>query len=332
MNNKKVFVVGGAGFLGYYTCLELVSRGYIVTCLALPDEPVDDDLSQKVIVARANIDELNDEGLKNLLSGHQVVIYSAGPDDRIELPAGVSATDFFQTQLVNRTERVMRIAKESGVRKAIIFGSYFSYVNNHGIAGVKIGQLERHPYIKARVDQSAKSFALGDENFRVATLNIPYVFGVAPGKTPIWKSVFVDKFGKYPKIYYGNGGTTLISAKKIAFSAVQAIEHAEHGDELAVGSKDMKFTPLIEQLLREAQIDKPVGKLPNWLMSLTMKSQWKKMRKANLDSGLDLRYLNTDILSRDSFVDYKSTDEKLSMSDYDDDIDEAIAETGKRMQ
>lgn len=332
MKHKRIYVIGGAGFLGYHTCLELADRGASVTAMALPDEPVDEQLVSRVEVQRADIDNLTDAELADLLAGHDALVYAAGPDDRIEFEPGIDATEFFQTQLVNRTERVLKTAKSRGVKKAIIFGSYFSYVNNHEIAGVKQGQLERHPYIRARVDQFERAKALGDESFAVAVLNIPYVFGTAPGKEPIWRDVFVERFGKSPKIYYGKGGTTLISARKIAVSTAQALELADHGDELAVGSRNLKFRPMIEQLLGEAGIDKPVGELPNWLMNIVMKQQWKKAKSAGIDSGLDLRYLNQDILSRDFYVDFASTDARLQMGDYADDTDQAIAETGQLMR
>ena len=331
MKHKRIFIVGGAGFLGYHTSLELVNRGAEVTSLALPDEAVDESLSSKVNIQRANIDELDDQKLGEILTGYDALVYAAGPDDRIELEPRVNATEFFQTQLVDRTERALRIAKQQGVKMVIVYGSYFSYVSNHGICGIEQGGLERHPYIKARVDQTKRAFALGDENFSVAVLNIPYVFGTAPGKEPIWRNVFIERFGQSPKIYYGNGGTTIISAKKIAVCTAQALELAEHGDELAVGSRNMKFKPMIEQLLKEANIDKPVGKLPNWLLSIAMKSQWKKAQKENLDSGLDMRYLTQDILARDFYVDFQATDAKLQV-DYADDVDEAIEETGRRIQ
>lgn len=332
MKYSKVFIVGGAGFLGYHTCLELVSRGVQVTALALPNELVDDSLSSAVNLVRADVDKLSDFELGEMLSGHDSLIYAAGPDDRIELPPNISATDFFQKQLVGRTDRVLNLAKTSGLRHAVVFGSYFSYVNNHGLAGLKLGSLERHPYIKARVDQTRHAFALGDDNFSVSILNIPYVFGTAPNKEPIWRAVFVDKYKSSPKIIYGNGGTTVVSAKKVAFAAAQALEYGKHGDELAIGSINMKLKPMIERLLRAAEIDKPVANMPTWLLGMFMKASWKKAKKANLDFGLDLRYLASDILGRDFYVDFESTDLKLDMVNYHDDVDGAIDETGQLMK
>ena len=83
MKYQKVFIVGGAGFLGYHASLELTKRGANVTALALPYEEVDEELSTSTQVVRANIDELSDEQLSALLIGHDALVYAAGPDDRI---------------------------------------------------------------------------------------------------------------------------------------------------------------------------------------------------------------------------------------------------------
>jgi len=328
MKHKNIFIIGGTGFLGYYTSLELAERGASVTSLAMPDEAVDESLSSRVGIEWADIDQLSDDQLGELLTGNDAIIYAAGPDDRIALPVGVHAADFFGDKLVNRTERVLSVAKRVGIKKAVIFGSYFSYINNHGLGIVAKGQLERHPYIKARVEQTQRAFALGDDGFSVAVINIPYVFGTAPGKEPIWKHVFIDQYASQPKITYGNGGTTVITPKKIAIAAAQALELAEHGDELAVGSVDMKFKPMIEELLRAAKIDKQVTTIPTWLLGMFMRMNWHKMRKNNLDAGLDLRYLAGDVLGRDFYVDWRETDEKLAI-DFRDDVDESIRETGE---
>lgn len=329
MKYQNIFIVGGAGFLGYHASLELTNRGVAVSALALPDEVVDESLSSRVEIARADIDALNDEQLAELLTGYDALVYAAGPDDRVELKSGVKASEFFQTQLVERTVRVLRIAKEQGVKKAIIFGSYFSYINNHGVCGVKKGSLERHPYIKARVEQTKRAFALGDDNFSVAVLNIPYVFGTAPGKEPIWKKIFIERYKDQPKIIYGSGGSTAISAKKIAFLTAQALEYAKNSDELPIGSSDMKYQDMISQLLRSARIDKPVANIPSWLQGLFMKLAWRKMQKEQLDSGLDLRYLTQDILARDLFIDHQATDECLRATNYQDDLETIICETGE---
>lgn len=332
MKHKRIFIVGGAGFLGYHTSLELVRRGAEVTALAMPGEQVDESLSSRVNIVRADIDSLSDGELGELLAGYDALVYAAGPDDRVELPSGVKASEFFGTQLVGRTERVLSIAKAQGVQKVIIYGSYFAYINNHGVCGIEKGQLERHPYIKARVEQTKRAFGLGDDGFSVAVLNIPYVFGTAPGKEPIWRRIFIERYADQPKIIYGSGGSTVITPAKIATATAQSLELAEHGEELAVGSVDMKFTPMIEQLLVAADINKPVANIPTWLLSLFMKLSWRKEQKAGRDSGLDLRYLASDILGRDFYINYKATDGRLGMSDYIDDVSGAIDETGRAIK
>ena len=83
MKHKRIFIVGGAGFLGYHTSLELVDRGAQVTALAMPGEDVDDSLGSRVDVVRANIDDLTDSQLAEMLTGFDAIVYAAGPDDRV---------------------------------------------------------------------------------------------------------------------------------------------------------------------------------------------------------------------------------------------------------
>ena len=62
---------------------------------------------------------------------------------------------------------MLRIAKESGVRHAVICGSYFSYF-------AKIWPEKEltkwHHYIRSRVDQETMALSFADDSFDVAIL------------------------------------------------------------------------------------------------------------------------------------------------------------------
>lgn len=47
---EKIFVLGGTGFLGYYTVKELLKRGYQVETVALPPMPEEAYCRQKLNV------------------------------------------------------------------------------------------------------------------------------------------------------------------------------------------------------------------------------------------------------------------------------------------
>ena len=113
ISDMKVLVIGGTGFLGYYTCLKLLARGHAVSALARPPLPTEDLLPAEVRLTLADLDSLPDEELLELLRGQDGLIFAAGVDDRVD-PAS-PAYPFFYKGNVLATERMMQLAVEAGV-------------------------------------------------------------------------------------------------------------------------------------------------------------------------------------------------------------------------
>ena len=53
------------------------------------------------------------------------MIYAVGPDDRYTPKA--PAYDFFHFRLVDSVAKVFRAAEKAGVKKAVVYNSYFAY-------------------------------------------------------------------------------------------------------------------------------------------------------------------------------------------------------------
>ncbi|MFD1899126.1 NAD-dependent epimerase/dehydratase family protein [Enterococcus termitis] len=81
--SKKVFVLGGTGFLGYYTTEELLRKGYEVATISLPPMPAEDLFSSDVSVTLGDINDMTDEAILEMLDGCDGFIYAAGADERI---------------------------------------------------------------------------------------------------------------------------------------------------------------------------------------------------------------------------------------------------------
>jgi hypothetical protein len=50
----------------------------------------------------------------------------------------------------------------------------------------------------------------------VMVLELPYIFGAMPGRTPLWKDVFIERFFRAPVICFPRGGTTMIHVRAVA--------------------------------------------------------------------------------------------------------------------
>ena len=121
----KTFVIGSTGFLGYFTVQELLERGHEVDSLSLTPTPAEVQFPPQAGLTIADLNELSDDEIVPKLTGFEGLIFAAGVDDRTVPPA--PAYPFFHKHNVESTRRLIRLARMAGVKRAVIFSSYFVY-------------------------------------------------------------------------------------------------------------------------------------------------------------------------------------------------------------
>ncbi len=231
---KKVFVLGGTGFLGYYTTLELLARGYAVKSMSLPPIPEGLEVPAEVDLSMTNLFEKSDDEIIDILSDCHAFMYAAGADERTvpETPA----LKFFYEANVRPTQRMARLAAKAGVKKFVVYGSYFTE------------EIARHPeldllsqgYTNTRFMQEQLAFAEGEGLMDVTALRLPYIFGTMPGITPLWK-MFTDQIVGQSDHYVHRGSTSVVTAGQVAQAAVGAMENGKHRETFAINMFTMKF-------------------------------------------------------------------------------------------
>jgi nucleoside-diphosphate-sugar epimerase len=243
--NKKVLIIGGTGFIGYHICIELVKKGYSATAISFDKVP-DGFLPKQIEIVTANINNLSDEELAKIFAGHQYFVFAAGADDRI-IPKA-PAYDFFYKANVEGTRRVLTIAKTVGVKKAVVMNSYFAYFDRIW-PEMKLAQT--HPYIRSRKEQREIAFEVGGKEMPVAVMELPYIVGVAPTKTPLWKPLvkYVNSMGNFK--LYTSGGTSVISVRNVAEAVVNAMERTTENTAYPIGDVNMSW----EKWLGSLQVD-----------------------------------------------------------------------------
>ncbi len=120
----KVFMIGGTGLLGSEAARELTERGHSVTSIALPPLPAGADLPKQMKIEFGNYLEMSDDELKAHFKSCQGFIFAAGVDERIEGPPPIY--DMFKKYNIDPIQRLLRLAKASGVKHAVVLGSYFT--------------------------------------------------------------------------------------------------------------------------------------------------------------------------------------------------------------
>ncbi len=175
----KVFLIGGTGLLGSECAKQLIAMGHEVTSLALPPIPEGAELPPEMKIEFGSYLDMSDDELRRHFEGCEGFVFAAGVDERVEGPAPIY--ELFKKYNITPLERLLKIAQESGVKHVSICGSYFSYF-------AKIWPDKElckwHPYIRSRIDQEKMALSFADENFDVAVLELPYIFGSQKCSSP----------------------------------------------------------------------------------------------------------------------------------------------------
>lgn len=307
---SKIFILGGTGFLGYYTTKELLGRGYQVKTMALPPMPEDDLLPKEVECVLGNINDLTDQEIEDLLSDCEGFIYAAGADERT-VPKK-PAHKFFYEANVLPTQRLARLAKKAGVKRFVIFGSYFAEFAER----LPQYNLREQAYPNTRLLQEQVAFAEGEEGMDVMSLRLPYIFGTMPGRMPLWK-IFVDQAKGQPVFPSLGGGTAMVTAEQVGEAAVGALEKGQHRKTYAICSLNMKFREfnqmIVNALGQEKMTQVPV--LPYEQLKINYEQADQHAEASGLEHGIHLA-ISSKLQEEDLYLDPNDTTDILGIKQH----------------
>jgi len=295
----RVSIVGGTGLLGYHAALEFLRRGHTVHSVALRDIELGAWFPRQITVHEADVAQLNERQLVGLFRDVDALVYALGPDDRAVPDA--PAYDFFQERLVRQTERVFTAARKAGVTRGTVLGSYFTHFNR---AWPHRHLAERHAYIRCRVEQAQRAIDAGGSTLGVSVLELPYIFGTMPKRTPLWKGLVLDMLVRLPVVLYPEGGSTMITATHVGEAVVGAIERGIHGQHYPVGDENLSWDEMLEVMLRTLGMsDKKVIHIAPWVGTLLGRMQRRIEAKRGKESGLDAELVFADVMCERLFMD-----------------------------
>lgn len=312
---ERVFIAGGTGFLGYYSALQFLKKRCLVSSIALPNEIETDSWFPKEIdLSFGDLFKMSEQEITELIKDKNpdTFVYCLGPDDRIT--PSYPAYEFFRLRLVDYCVKICRSAKNAGIKRCIVLNSYFAYFDR-----IQNGLLsKRHPYIRSRIEQALAVTELGEEGtFDVMILELPYIFGSMPGRLPIWKSVFIDRFKKLPAIFFPDGGTAAIHVTGVAEAVFAAACNGDNGKRYPVNSINIKYRKMIGYMFSFSGIKKKFINLPGWAGYISGIFVNLKYRIKGLQSGLEISDLMLNILPKDFFIDPAKTMKELNYEEFE---------------
>lgn len=180
--------------------------------------PPDGLFPQEVEIHLGNLEEMTDEELVSLFVGKNVLVFAAGVDDRVT--PRKPAYPYFKKHNVDSVKRVFTLARQAGVKRGVVLGSYFAYFER---IWPELKLAEKHPYIRSRVEQTRAAFEAGQEEMSISVLELPYIFGSIPGRIPLWKPLLDYAFSPN-LLFYPAGGTTCVTVHQVARAICGAVE------------------------------------------------------------------------------------------------------------
>ena len=146
-----VLVIGGTGFIGYHIVQQLLAKGHEITVLSRNPDKAKKLFSEHVHYYQGDLNFFRDIDFSRLFADIDVLIYAAGVDER-ETPKG-DPYAFFYHENVTTCVNLLDKARDHGVKKSIVLGSIFSYID------------ELHPelelYVHHPLPHSAKATITG---------------------------------------------------------------------------------------------------------------------------------------------------------------------------
>ncbi len=317
----KVFMVGGTGFLGYHTLRELLARGHSVSTISLPPLPAPGLLPDSVGCRLGDVFKMGDAELRSLLEGSEGLMYAAGLDDRVILDK--PAYPKFREANVEQCLRVLRLARDAGVRKAVVYGSYFTHFDREW---PELRLAETHCYIRSRKEQREAALAESRPGFETVVLELPYIFGTMPGRKPLWTFLIDILAGMGNTVFYPqrSGGTAMVTVAQVAKAAAGALERGAGGRSYAIGGTDMPWSEFIPLLLEGMGSKARVVHAPKFLYKIGNRRIERGHAREGKEGGLDLVAL-AEIMYREAYLDPEPAMRDLGYGP--DDVRAAIRET-----
>lgn len=320
----KVFMIGGTGLLGSAAARIFIDHGHEVTSVALPPLPQGAPIPEEMHLEFCNIYDKTDDEIRDLLRGNDCFVFAAGIDERVEFPAPVY--DAYEKFNIAPLRRILPLCKEVGVKKAVILGSYFSY-----LAKLKpeMKLTEKHPYIRSRIEQENVAFSFADENFDVSVLELPYIFGTQPGRKPVWV-ILIDQLKRMdnlPCTMYPGGGTAMLTVRQVAEVIVGAAEKSKGAKAWPIGMYNLTWKEFLKIVYdaRGMGANRKIISVPAWMMKMGLGGVIKDYEARGIESGIDPMGL-PDIMNFNLFIPDRYAKE---LGATDDDIKAAIFDSIK---
>lgn len=273
----KVLVLGGSGLIGAHVVDVLRERGHQATAVART--------ARSGVDRALDLDTATPDELRSLLAGHDGVVYAARTEEQRPLPKPIYPV--FRRDMVEPVVRLFTAAREAGLTRGVIMGSYYTYFDR---LHPQWRLAERHTYIRCRVEQAAEGRAAAGADLPIAVLELPFVFGRAGDRLPNWAGP-LDRWARSRSpLAAPVGGTAATTARNVAEVAVDALEQAS-GEDIPVADENLAWDALLGRIAEAVGRGRRVRRLPSGVVRASFRLGGLLQSAGRKESGINVGHL-----------------------------------------
>lgn len=253
----RIAVFGGTGQLGHFVIKHLHQRGHQCLAIGLGGAPERGFLPPTTEFLPLNLETAEVHDLAQILNGYDVVIHSTGADGRNLF--ATPAIDSFRRANVEPVARLIQAMKLTRSRNLVILGSYYTAMERI-FPSLDLSSIS--PYIASRKEQNQVAFASAGPEISVAILELPYIFGAAPGRSTLW-GFYIDQI-KTSKdvVQVHSGGTACVTMNQVGMATATACEsHVGHRN-YPMGGTNLKYREIFELFCRHLGMSRSIVTAP----------------------------------------------------------------------
>ncbi len=245
----NIIVIGGTGLIGGHAALFLESIGHRVSIAARKPAPPESALAR---LEWLQGDYVAGDFTQDCLARFDALVFAAGNDIR-HLPPGTDEAVHWERANVEAVPRFFALARDAGIRKAVLVGSFYPQVAPQLI--------NTSPYVRSRhlADQRVRSLAT--DTFHVCSVNAPFVVGSLPGLRSEMFAAYTQyaqgKLAALP-VFGPAGGSNFLSVQSLSEAIRGALERGEPGNAYLLGDENLTFAQYFEGFFRAAGNAQPV--------------------------------------------------------------------------
>jgi dihydroflavonol-4-reductase len=239
----KILVIGGTGLIGGHAALHLQTHGNSVTLAARKPVAAGSALARFPLLQG---DYVNNTFTRDDLAGFDAIVFAAGNDIR-HLPPGADEAAHWERANVEAVPRFFALAREAGVRRAVLVGSFYPQIAPQLIETV--------PYVRSRHLADANVRALATPTFSVCSVNAPFVVGAVPGlRSEMFEAYTGYAEGKFEglPVFGPAGGSNFISTQSLSEAIWGALQRGAPGRAYLVGDQNLSFADYFAAFFRAA--------------------------------------------------------------------------------